>query len=117
MKNLYCFLSLALFLNLFIIKGAFASIPEGINLTKTSDGYDIYFTLPSFEIGKISAEGNEYDQLLIPGYGVTPEVGLPALPLISFVDFNARLISFPISEVLSTTCLKKSPPFSFSTEI
>jgi len=84
MKNLYCFLSLVLFFNLFISDATFASIPEGINLTKTSNGYDINFTLPSFELLQVSAEGNEYDQLVIPGYGVMPEAGLPALPLISF---------------------------------
>jgi len=84
MKNLYCFLSLVLFFNLFISDATFASIPEGINLTKTSNGYDINFTLPSFELLQVSAEGNEYDKLVIPGYGVMPEAGLPALPLISF---------------------------------
>jgi hypothetical protein len=84
MKNLYYFLSLALFLNLFISDVTVAWIPEGINLTKTSNGYNINFTLPSFEIARISAEGNEYDQLVIPGYGVMSEVGLPSLPLISF---------------------------------
>ncbi len=84
MKYLYCFLSLVLFFNLFISDTTFASIPEGINLTKTSNGYDINFTLPSFELLQVFAEGNEYDQLVIPGYGVMPEAGLPALPLISF---------------------------------
>jgi len=84
MKNLFSFFSIVLLINLFVSDSTLASVPEGINITKTSDGYDIYFTLPSFEIGKISAEGNEYDQLVIPGYGIMSEAGLPALPLISF---------------------------------
>jgi len=61
-----------------------AKSPEGINLTKTSSGYKINFSLPDYQLKSVFAEGEEYFNIVIPGYGVTPEVGLPALPLVSF---------------------------------
>jgi hypothetical protein len=63
--------------------------PEGINLTKTSNGYLVEFVLPSYEMNSTFAEGEEYIQLTVPGFGMTPEIGLPALPLISFNLFIA----------------------------
>ncbi len=35
-------------------------------------------------ISSITKGGNEYVELNIPGYGTEPEVGMPALPQISF---------------------------------
>jgi hypothetical protein len=61
-----------------------ASVPEGIALTKTSGGYIIDFNLPAYELLNINAEGTGYTQINIPGYGVIPDAGLPALPIISF---------------------------------
>ena len=60
-----------------------AKSPDGINLIKTSSGYKINFSLPDYQLKSVFAEGDEYINLVIPGYGVTPEVGLPALPLVS----------------------------------
>jgi hypothetical protein len=40
-------------------------------------------------MNSVYADGEEYINLIIPGYGVTPEIGLPALPLVSFNLFIA----------------------------
>jgi hypothetical protein len=67
----------------------FALTPDGIQLSKTSSGYKISFSLPDYQLNSVFAEGDEYINLSISGYGVTPEVGLPALPLVSFNLFIA----------------------------
>ncbi|MBT8390391.1 MAG: T9SS type A sorting domain-containing protein [Ignavibacteriaceae bacterium] len=89
MRALYAFFSLILFTLLFFFNFTFASVPEGITVTKNISGYQLNFNLPSYEMSPIYAEGDEYINLTIPGYGVTPEVGLPTLPLISFNLFIA----------------------------
>ena len=73
-----------LFVLLFSIPLLSKNEPEGISLTKTSDGYIVNFTLPDFQQTIIKAEGNDYILLDMPQYGTTSEVGLPSLPLVSF---------------------------------
>jgi hypothetical protein len=79
----------------------FASSPEGITLNKTSSGYLLNFTLPQYQMNFIYAKGDEYTKLIIPGYGITPEVGLPALPLISFNLFIAYEEQQPEFEIVN----------------
>jgi hypothetical protein len=58
--------------------------PEGISVVKSTNGYTVNFSLQQYDFATISKEGSEYFDIQIPGYGVTPDVGMPALPQISF---------------------------------
>ncbi len=84
MKKWFSILTGGLLFVLFITSYSAASVPEGIQLIKTSSGYVIDFTLPAYQTTSIFAEGEEYLNLTIQNYGTTSEVGLPALPIISF---------------------------------
>ena len=86
-----------------LITTSFAySEPEGIKLTKTSNGYNVDFVLPQYEMITTLAEGEEYINLNLPGYGVIPETGLPALPLISFNLFISYNEEQPQVTILNT---------------
>ena len=88
MKKCYFISILFLTTIFFLINSSFAfGEPEGITLTKTSTGYNVDFVLPQYQMITSAAESEEYINLVLPGYGVIPEVGLPALPLISFNIF------------------------------
>jgi len=116
MKNLFCYLSLSVFIFLSTPLKTFASVPDGVSLTKTSSGYIIDFNLPVFELTNINAEGVEYSELLVEGYGVTPEVGLPALPLISFNIYlnNAEAQpGFQIENILTEARILKHKIYPF----
>jgi hypothetical protein len=58
--------------------------PEGVSVVKSTNGYKINFSLQQYDFASITKEGSEYIDIQIPGYGVTPDVGMPALPQISF---------------------------------
>ena len=93
-----------------------ASTPEGINLTKTSNGYIIDFTLPSYQFFSIVAEGENYNQLLISGYGVIPEVGLPALPIVTFnlfIDYAETQPEFEIKNIITSEMILKNKIYPF----
>ncbi len=77
--------------------------PDGINLIKDGNGYLIEFSIPQYTMPVIYAEGEEYLNLTIPGYGVTPDAGLPALPLISFNLFIPVTEEAPALEILNTS--------------
>jgi hypothetical protein len=116
MKNLYCFLTSLIFSLILITDSLYASIPDGIDLSKTSSGYRIDFTLPSYQLELITAEGEEYVQLLIPEYGVTPKVGLPALPLISFnlfIAYNETEPAFEINNIITEEKILTEKIFPF----
>ncbi len=103
MKHLYFFLSLVLFSVISFSVFTIASVPDGINLIKTSQGYHIDFALPAYQIENVTAEGNNYLRLTIPDYGVAPNVGLPALPLISFNLFISNAETKPEFELKNLT--------------
>ena len=116
MKNLYCFLSLLLISLLSMSGFSKASVPEGINLTKTSNGYIIDFKLPSYQFLPIAAEGEDYNQLLITGYGVKPEVGLPALPIVSFnlfIAYEETQPEFELKNIITSEMILKNKIFPF----
>jgi hypothetical protein len=116
MKNLYCFLSLIIISFFTITEFTYASVPDGINLTKTSSGYHVDFSLPSYQLVRVTAEGNEYLQLVIPDYGVTSEVGLPALPLISFnlfISYTETQPEFEIKNINTSEMILKNKIFPF----
>ncbi|HSP86883.1 MAG TPA: hypothetical protein VLN45_02015, partial [Ignavibacteriaceae bacterium] len=75
-----------LFLFVFIFQSALFAVdpPEGIKIYSVGNDYRIEFTLPQYEMNSALGDGEEFLKLFIDGYGVTPEPGLPALPLISF---------------------------------
>ena len=77
----------ALFIILFSFASftiAIASVPKGVTLNKTSEGYSVNFALPSYRLNTITAENQQFYTIDIPGYGVINEIGLPALPRVSF---------------------------------
>ena len=80
----------ALFIILFFFASfsiTLASVPKGITLNKTSDGYSINFLLPSYQLNTVTAENQQFYTIDIPGYGIINEIGLPALPRVSFNMF------------------------------
>lgn len=99
MKHLHCFFSIFIILFLLISGLSLAAVPDGISLTKTPQGYHIDFTLPTFHFESVTAEGEEYLQILIKDYGVLPDVGLPALPIISFNLFIPYTEPKPVVEI------------------
>ncbi|MBT8381192.1 MAG: hypothetical protein KJO59_02405, partial [Ignavibacteria bacterium] len=104
MKKCY-FISIIIFsISFFLINSSFAyGEPEGITLTKTSTGYKVDFVLPQYEMINTVAGGEEYINLVLPGHGVIPEIGLPALPLISFNLFISYNEAKPQVEILNTS--------------
>jgi len=83
MKRIYNFLFVVLFSFSLMITTLFAQ-PEGVSVVKSTNGYTINFSLQQYDFASITKEGSEYIDIQIPGYGVTPDVGMPALPQISF---------------------------------
>ncbi len=83
MKRIYSFSFFVMFSFSLMISTLFAQ-PEGISVVKTLNGYTVNFSLQQYNFSSISKEGNEYIEINIPGYGAEPEVGMPALPHISF---------------------------------
>ena len=71
------------------INVSLAFVPEGISLVKNSNGYIINFNLPSYQLNQVTVNGENYSTIDIPGYGVINEIGLPALPQVSFNMFVA----------------------------
>lgn len=64
-----------------------AFVPKGITLNKISDGYSINFVLPSYQMIPLTVDGQQYYKFEIPDYGIINEIGLPALPQLSFDMF------------------------------
>ena len=107
MKKFCTFFTLVSLTFFISVIAAFASEPEGIHLTKSSSGYLLEFSLPQYELTPVYTSTERFLQLSVPGYGVTPKVGLPALPLISFNIFIAYNELQPEAEVLSVRSEEK----------
>ena len=103
MKHLYSFQILFVIFFFSISNLTLASVPDGVSLTKTSQGYHIDFNLPGYQFEQVSAEGKEYLQLNIPEYGFIPDAGLPALPIISFNIFISNMENQPGFEIKNVT--------------
>jgi len=116
MKNLNYLLVLFIILIITLSDLVKASVPEGISLTKTSGGYGIDFTLPEYELLNINAEGTGYTQINIRGYGVIPDAGLPALPIISFnlfVSDQELQPGFEVKNIIDEEKIMKSKIYPF----
>ncbi len=85
MKKLYTLF--VLLYSTFFITNALAYTPEGISLIKNPNGYTINFVLPQYQLNTIMINNENYYTIDIPDYGVVNEVGLPALPQLSFDMF------------------------------
>ena len=83
MKHYFNFVFAVLISITFISTNLFAQ-PEGISVVKSNNGYTVNFSLQQYDFSSITKEGNDYVEINIPGYGTEPEVGMPALPQISF---------------------------------
>jgi len=71
-------------------------IPEGIKISKEGNGYKVNFSIPSYSLNSVYAEGEQYLKLEIPDYGITNEVGLPCLPQASFNLFISYTEQTPL---------------------
>ncbi len=85
MKKFY--LLFVVLFSIVFINLTFASTPNGISLQKNSGGYSINFHLPSYQLNTVDVNGEKFYSIDIPGYGLINEIGLPALPQISFDMF------------------------------
>jgi hypothetical protein len=101
MKKISSFLFFLLFtfvqINLFA-----AEPPEGISLTKNSNGYFVQFTLPTYNLVTIKGGNEDFYRIIVDKYGITPEDGLPELPLVSFNLFIADDESQTSFDILNT---------------
>ncbi len=85
MKKFYSLFVLTF--SIFFISTTAAYTPDGISLVKNSNGYTINFVLPSYQLNTVTVNNENYYTIDIPDYGVVNEVGLPALPQLSFDMF------------------------------
>ena len=83
MKHYFNFVFAVLFTISIISINIFAQ-PEGISVVKSTNGYSVNFSLQQYNFTSVSDGGSEFVDIKIPGYGVTPDVGMPGLPQISF---------------------------------
>jgi hypothetical protein len=60
------------------------SLPNGITLEKIGNDYQINFSLIDYEVESKNVEGEGFISLFVEGYGVLPNYGDPALPIVSF---------------------------------
>lgn len=79
------------------------TLPAGITLQSDGTGYIVDLSLPSFQKEIRPGNGTNYVALAIPDYGVTSEVGLPALPRISF-----NLMIAPDEQRIETSLLDQT---------
>lgn len=103
MKKLFLFLFVLLLFVLFNSSFA-ADPPEGVTLTKSSNGYLVEFNLPAFELQQIKGNSEIFNQIIIKDYGITPDEGLPELPLVSFnlfISVDEDMPSFNVLRIQS----------------
>src|SRR3990172_8023313 len=116
MRELYSNFKITLSIFFFFINLTLASQPEGIQLTRTANGYAVDFTISQFGIESTVIEDEEFISLTIPDYGVSPEVGLPSLPLVSFnlfISYNEQQPTYRIKEMKSEEIKLRSKIFPF----
>ncbi len=101
MKHYFGFLFAVLISITFFSTIIFAQ-PEGISVVKTNNGYTVNFSLMPYEFNSVSGNGNEFVDIKIPGYGVTPDVGMPALPQLSFNLFIPGTQQLPQISITSS---------------
>ena len=81
MKHYFVF---AVLVSVTFISTTLFAQPEGISVVKTQSGYSVNFSLQQYDFSSITKEGNDYVEINIPNYGTESEVGMPALPQITF---------------------------------
>ncbi len=99
MRKAYFFFFFLIFS--FGLSNLYAQAPEGINLTKTTDGYVIQLNLPSYSTKTMYNGGMEFVSLEIPDYGIVNHPGRPCLPQISFnlmINDNETNISSAVNQ-------------------
>ena len=62
----------------------YAQSTEGLNISRNGNDYVISFTLPDYQETYTTMNGKEFTQITVPDYGVTADIGRPALPQVSF---------------------------------
>ncbi|MFH1198521.1 MAG: C25 family cysteine peptidase [bacterium] len=88
---------------LFIVTAAIlpAKEIEGVKYHKEGNSYYIDFKLPAFNFEKINVSGEDYVKLVSQYMGITPDVGLPQLPQLSF-NFVIAKNQIPVITVLDS---------------
>ena len=107
--------------------------PEGINISKSGNKYNINLSLPNYQFEQIEVDGKSYTYIKASDCGTTIEVGQAALPQISFnipitgnndlrnINFNilsTETVSisnqlYPFQEPWPRNMPLKDRPFSF----
>ncbi len=94
--------------------------PRGVTLFKDADGYTIKFKIPEYYFKDVNINSERFTVLSIPEYGITPEVGRPQLPQISFflligkgeLSVNYKVISQnTTTEILSAKIFPTQMPW------
>jgi hypothetical protein len=103
-------------ISIFTFAAFAAGEPEGITVTKVSDGYVVTFRLPDYQQHIIKADGADYIEFQTSSYGTTSVVGKPALPLVSFnlaVPYDHDKPEFEIISVNQQNITLKSKVYPF----
>lgn len=58
---------------------------NSVKLVRAGNGYEIEFIMPDYSTNTVTGNGNFYDIINIPDYGVNSEEGLPMLPQLTFI--------------------------------
>jgi len=97
-------ITILLFITLFLSGTLFSmNNPKGITLTKDAGGYIVNFDMPQYDMTTTSVKGENFVNLSIEDYGITPDIGYPSLPQISFNLFIADNELAPVSQDIQLT--------------
>jgi hypothetical protein len=95
-------ISTILLITVFVTAQLFASThPKGVEISNNGNGYIVNFSLPDYATKTINIEGEEYIKLFVDGFGTTSEIGLPALPQLTFDLLISQNESNPQATVLN----------------
>ncbi len=75
---------------------------DNLRIESNGTNYKINFTLSDFNLNQVSIKGETFLKLEAPGFGVNPEAGIPALPLLSFnmvIPYDQKDVSVRVNSV------------------
>ncbi len=80
-----------------------SAVPNQMELRNNSDlGFEVFFRVSTLQLRSVTTKGGVFDELSIPDYGFTGEVGEPQLPM------QRQLIAVPLGAELSFEVLSTS---------
>ena len=85
MKRFTAFVPIVILLCMAVNFVSYSQNINGVKLIRSSNGYEIEFSLPSYSSETVTKEGEAFDIININNYGITPNEGLPMLPQLTFI--------------------------------